>query len=95
MEQVDFAYMTSHGEMGRATIYRMCFQKILDAVTRHREEPEAFLGRSKMIQDVEAVFEFLVEQGEKFGFNVNSILEIPDSSGGTCFGSASACSKKI
>ena len=95
MEHVDFAYMTTHGEMGRATIYRMCFQKILDAVVRHREDPEASTGWSKMIQDIEAVFEFLVEQGDKYDFDVNSILEIPDSCGGTCFGSASRCSQKI
>ena len=32
MGQVDFAYMKTHCEMGRTnvTIYRMCFQKILD-----------------------------------------------------------------
>ena len=97
MGQVDFAYMKTHCEMGRTnvTIYRMCFQKILDVVTRHREEPEAFTGWPKMVQELEAVFVFLVEQGEKFDFNVNSILDIPDSSGGTCFASAAACSEKI
>ena len=37
----------------------------------------------------------MVEEGNKRGFNVDSILEIPTSTGGTCFAIASQCSKKI
>ena len=92
MEQVDFGYMTTDGEMGGTTIYRMCFEKYLTA-RNVLKVPES--KWSKMVQEIEVVFEFLVEQGNKNGFNVDSILAIPDSSGGTCFGSASECSRKI
>ena len=37
----------------------------------------------------------MVEEGNKRGFNVDEILEIPTSTGGTCFAIASQCSKKI
>jgi len=49
----------------------------------------------KLISKTEIVFDFLVEEGNKRGFNVDSILEIPSSNGSTCFNIASQCSKKI
>ena len=50
---------------------------------------------SKLTKETEAVFEFLVAQGNKNGFNVDLILEIPDLSGGACFAKALRCSEKI
>ena len=49
----------------------------------------------KMTPKTEVVFEFLVLQAEKNGFNVKQILEIPGPSGITCFNIASQFSKKI
>ena len=50
---------------------------------------------SKLVSKTESVFEFLVEQGNKIGFNVDSILERPNSIGQTCFSIASKYSEKI
>ena len=48
-----------------------------------------------MRADTEAIFYFLVEEGIKNGFNVESILEIPDDAGESCFSIASEFSEKI
>ena len=85
MSQVDFDYAP-----GGFTIYKSCFQPCLYAkLYRVQEE------LSKIIPKTEAVFEFLVEQGKEFGFNVDSILETRDETGGTCFSVAAQCSEKI
>ena len=82
VEQVDFGYVGKNG----STIYRTYFQKYL--ISRYR------LGRpksewSKLVQQTETVFDFLVDQGINNGYDVDAILEIPDSAGGTCFSIAS------
>ena len=48
-----------------------------------------------LVLKTEIVFDFLVEEGNKREFNVDEILEIPSSTGLTCFNVASRCSKKI
>ena len=45
--------------------------------------------------ETEKVFYYMVEQGRLYGYNMDSILEIPNSSGTTCFGIAVQCSQKI
>ena len=87
MEDVDFAYI---GHVG-FTIYIACFQKYVNAdKTKMTEEEE-----SNLVLKTEEVFFFLVEQGNKNGYNVDAILEIPDSNGETCFQSAATFSLKI
>ena len=87
MKQVDFGYVTFDG----FTIYTNCLQKYLKRFIL--EIPES--DWSKLITDTEAVFDFLVEQGIDNGYDVDSILEIPNSTGETCFSIASNCSEKI
>ena len=88
MDQVDFGYVGKDG----FTIYRGCFQKYLEA-RFGLEKTEAEWKR--LVSKTETVFYFLVEEGNKRGFDVDSILEIPSSDGTTCFSVASRCSKKI
>ena len=88
MEQVDFAYNDHEG----VTIYRRCFELYLRARFVW-ERPEA--DWTKLLTKVEHVFEILVTEGNKNGFNVNAILKFPDSSGLTCYSIASGCSEKI
>ena len=45
--------------------------------------------------DTERVFDYLVQQGTNYEFNVDSILETPNSTGDTSFSFASRCSEKI
>ena len=88
MQQVDFGYVGRDG----LTIYRSCFEKYINARFALKR-PEA--EWKKLVSKTETVFDFLVEEGIKRGFNVDEILEIPDSNGETCFHIASDCSKKI
>ena len=88
MDQVDFGYV----DRGGFTIYRICFQRYLNA-RYGLKRPEA--EWKKLVTKTETVFHFLVEEGNKRGFNVDSIMEIPTSTGSTCFSEASQCSKKI
>ena len=93
MENVDFDFVENiAGNTEEVTIYRRCFQKYLNA-RYSLKLPET--QWSKLVPKTEAVFFYLVEQGIKNGYNVNSILELPDSSGITCFACASQCSRKI
>ena len=88
MDKVDFDYVGTDG----LTIYINCFQRYINA--RYiREIPEA--KWKKLVTKTEAVFEYLVQEGNKRGFTVDSILEIPASNGSTCFQIASRCSEKI
>ena len=87
MQQVDFGYVDKDG----CTIYKICFQKYESRNGLKRQKSEW----SKMVTETEMVFDFLVEQGIIHGFDVDSILEIPDSSGQTCFDLASRCSERI
>ena len=88
MEQVDFAFIDHEG----VTFYRRCFELYL-RVCFVWKRPEA--DWTKLLTKVEQVFDLLVTEGNKNGFNVNSILEVPDSGGSTCFSIASGCSEKI
>ena len=88
MEQVDFTYVDHDG----CTIYRKCFEKYVQA--RFVLKKTVFEW-SKIVTEVEQVFDLLVVEGNKNGFNVNSILQAPDLSGLTCFSIASGCSEKI
>ena len=88
MEQVDFGFVGRDG----LTIYRNCFRKYLDCRYTLKKPKEEW---SKLVTETEAIFDLLVAEGHKNGFNVDSILEIPDSSGSTCFAIASDCSEKI
>ena len=85
MHEVDFGYVGWAG----GTIYTICFQKLINARNRPKEE------LSKLVVEIERVFAFLVEQGRKYGFNVDTILEVPGASGNTCFLIASQYSEKI
>ena len=87
MAQVDFRYV---GVLGM-TIYNASFRKY--GTARALGKPTAEL--SKLIYKTERIFFFLVKQGIKNGYNIGSILEIPDSQGGTCFQAAATCSRKI
>ena len=88
MEQVDFGYIGMHG----LTIYRACFQQY----TKARSESKVSEAELSKLEDkTKDIFFFLVEQGIKNGYNVESILEIPDSQGGTCFQIASGFSRNI
>ena len=87
MEDVDFGYIG----VGGCTIYRVCFQKYINADSTKMTEDE----KSKLALKTEEVFFFLIDQGNKNGYNVDAILEIPDSTGGTCFKVAATCSWNI
>ena len=88
MSSVDFDYVDKDG----STIYRRCFIQYLEArFTFNIPAEEGY----KIMTKTEAVFELLVEQGTKYGFNVDAILEMPDSAGVTCLLLAAGLSKKI
>ena len=87
MDEVDFAYVDKNG----STIYNACFILYLRRFTLNRQKVDL----SKLMMKTEEVFQYLIEQGTKYGFNVDSILEIPNSVGETCFKLASGSSKKI
>ena len=88
MDQVDFHYVDKDGH----TIYLHCFDNYLNARLKlERSEADC----SKLIPTTETVFEHLVKEGHKYGYDVDSILEIPTASGQTCFAVSSRCSKKI
>ena len=88
MDQVDFGYIGRNG----MTIYRSCFNTYINArFALKRPETEW----KKLVSKTEQVFDFLVLEGNKRGFNVDNILEIPSSTGSTCFKVASDFSKKI
>ena len=107
MDQVDFGFVGAK----KKTIYKNCFQKYihlknqigLQLMKRPQESwDEDFLSKTlrkheckTLLAKTESVFEFLVEEGNKRGFDVDAILEIPTSTGDTCFSDASGWSKKI
>ena len=88
MDQVDFGYTGKSG----STIYKICFQRYIDARWTLKKQEAQW---KKLVSKTETVFYFLVEEGNKRGFDVDSILEIPTSIGSTCFSNASDCSKRI
>ena len=100
MENVDF----NHVGMLGFTIYRVCFARYLEAYialkvhvseAQYSESVEKQRILNQLIVRTETIFNFLLEQGIKNGFDVDSILEIPDDNGNTCFHIASQCSNKI
>ena len=88
MDQVDYGYIENNG----FTIYNQCFQRYIDARFTLKKPKAEW---SILVTKTETVFDFLVEEGNRRGFDVDSILEIPTSTGLTCFHIASRCSKKI
>ena len=86
MDQVDFGYVGRDS----LTIYSSCFQKLIRIKSRGLEAE-----CEKLAPETEKLFYFLVEEGKKHGFDVDSILEIPRSAGSTCFSLASHLSDKI
>ena len=88
MEHVDFGFSGVTG----LTIYRRSFQMYLEARLRFKR-PET--DCSNLLEQTEKVFWYLIEQGNRNGYNVDAILEIPPLTGETCFHVASHCSEKI
>ena len=88
MEQVNFGYVGING----FTIYNRVFQRYLNARFVF-EKPKA--DWSKLVKKTEELFFYLIEQGTKYGYNVDSILETASPDGSTCFSIASQCSEKI
>ena len=88
MDQVDFGHVGRDG----FTIYNFCFQRYIKA-RYSLKRPEA--EWREMVTRTETVFDVLVREGTKRGFDIDSILEIPNSNGSTCFCIASSCSDKI
>ena len=88
LDKVDFGYINKEG----STIYSACFEHCLNA-TRQLKRPASEV--SKLIDQAEEIFFILIDEGQKRGFNTDEILEIPDSTGQTCFMIASIKSKKI
>ena len=88
MARVDFGYLGR----GRTTIYKNCFQKYMQNRI-YMKKPQSEL--SEIVRKTEEVFFFLIEEGNKRGFDTDRILEIPTVTGGTCFSIASNGSKKI
>ena len=88
MERVDFDYVGRDG----CTIYRTCFERYLNARMVQKRSKDDW---SKLVVQTEEIFDFLIQQGNKNGFDVNSILEIPTSNGSTCFSVAVQFSHKI
>ena len=88
MDRIDFGYIGKNG----ASIYISCFQPYAQARFVLKKSESEW---KNLVAKTETVFHFLVEEGNKRGFDVDSILEIPTSTGSTCFNIASGCSKKI
>ena len=88
MKQVDFGYVDVDG----FTIYTRCFQKYINSRFALKRPISEW---SKLVTEIEAVFDFLVVQGLNNDCDVDLILEIPTSTGETCFDIASRCSKAI
>ena len=86
MEKVDFGYVGKEG----FTIYSECFQRYVKVRSCLKNA-----DLSELVANIEEVFFYLVEQANEYGFNVDSILETPTSTGSTCFCYASECSEKI
>ena len=61
------------------------YQRYILAGVSKRPEAEW----KKFVTKMEIVFRFLIEEGNKRGFDIDSILEIPTSTGSTCFDIAS------
>ena len=89
IDQVDFGCVERKNGV---TIYRRCFEKYLNSRFLLKKSKAEW---SNVLIDTEKLFNFLVEEGFKNGYNVNLILEKPDLTGLTCFGIASDCSIKI
>ena len=89
IRKIDFGYVNKNDGV---TIYRRCFEKYAKARFGLKKPKSEW---SKLIPKTEEMFLYLVEQGIENEYNVENILEIPDSTGSTCFSVASQCSEKI
>ena len=86
--QIDFNFVGNFGE----TLFHQCFSMYKNArYTLKRPEKDL----SKLIVKLEAVFFVLIDLGRKNEFDVDKIIEIPDSTGLTCFQLATNCSQRI
>ena len=88
MEQVNFGYVDDDG----FTIYRQCFSKYIRSRFELKKPKSEW---SQMVTKTEAVFDLLVKQAIDNEYDIDFILEIPDSTGTTCFSIASECSEYI
>ena len=89
MEKIDFGHVWQRGGL---TIYNSCFQRYIYATeTLKRPENDC----SMLISNAETMFMYFVQEGSRYGFDVDSILEIPSSIGLTCFALASRLSSSI
>ena len=83
---MDFTFI---GDDGR-TIFLACFHQYYTAQNRlERPISEALIAK------IETLFELCIHEGDKNGFNTNSILEIPSETGQTCFQLATSTSEKL
>ena len=85
---MDFDYIGINGD----TIFTTCFQQYFRS-TSGLNRPES--DCEKLVNQIEEVFLFLVENAESRGFAIDKILEIPNSIGETCFSYASDISERI
>ena len=81
MKQVDFNYVGKNGD----TILKSCFQKY----TKAKNENNRKTWR-KIAQETENIFYFLIAEASANGYDIDFILQIPNSTGETCFSVASA-----
>ena len=91
---MDFDYVGKYG----LTIYCQCFQRYINARFSYKRtmlDVKIYNEWKNLVIKTEIVFDFLIEEGNKHRFDVDKILEIPDSTGATCFSIASQFSKKI
>ena len=89
MDKIDFGHIWQRGGL---TIYNSCFQRYIHAKETLKSPQNDCL---KLISNAETMFMYLVQEGNRYGFDVDSILEIPSSIGLTCFGLASSLSSSI
>ena len=80
-DQVDFRHCISDG----MTVYSKLFQAFRFAFRSRRTEADLV----KIITKFEIIFFMLVDEGKKYGFDVDAILAIPSDAGTTCFQLAS------
>ena len=95
MEQVDFGFIGDED----GTIFNGCFEWLGQIIIRMKEENSRVFTRmdecSSIIDQMEKVFFFLIDEAQNRGFNTDEILENPDSLGRTCFSQAAMLSEKI
>ena len=87
MKQVKFDYVDQKDGF---TIYSKCLQRSVEARWKLKNVDEW----KRLVPETEKVFDFLIEEGDKRGFDVGDILEITNLSGDSCFSIASKLENK-